>query len=603
MKSKAFLVPVLIFFGGCAAALAVSPLQRIPYEKQTDLPAGTYTMRFSLWNVSSGGTAAANMVWSETRIMTFNTANPKVSTRLGAYGSPLEEAVFQEQLWVQVDYQVHAGDPWNPIGNRNLLTMVPYAMSSIMAESGGSVRSVTAGPGLTGSGVTGDVTLGLRNGGVTAANLAEAAVTSAKIADATITSLDIAGGAVTDDKITGPIAGSKLGAHGHSGSDVTSGTISTARLNVGLAAGTVAAGNHAHNYDARYVNEGQANSITGEMISSPLNLEGIAYNGIIVAKNTGDSGRALYGVATGPSSHAVRGYASRWGDAENIGGSFAANGNGGRGVYGEAGAYGRDVINYGGHFKAAGGRGRGVLGVATGQAGYGVRGEASGDFGVGVYGHATSEDPEKAHYGGVFVAEGYRGTAVKAISNGIQGTAVMAHAMAIGVGYAGKFDGDVDVSGTLTKSGGAFKIDHPLDPENKYLYHSFVESPDMMNIYNGNVILDEVGEAWVELPDWFEALNRDFRYQLTCIGGYASVYVAEEISANRFKIGGGIPGLKISWHVTGIRKDPYAESHRVSVVQDKPDGEKGFYLHPEAYGKPREMGVGMIRNAELEAER
>ncbi|MGH9844628.1 MAG: hypothetical protein ACREEM_38400 [Blastocatellia bacterium] len=69
--------------------------------------------------------------------------------------------------------------------------------------------------------------------------------------------------------------------------------------------------------------------------------------------------------------------------------------------------------------------------------------------------------------------------------------------------------------GTLSKGGGSFKIDHPLDPENKYLYHSFVESPDMMNIYNGVVTLDETGQAEVELPDYFSALNRDFRYQFT----------------------------------------------------------------------------------------
>ena len=45
--------------------------------------------------------------------------------------------------------------------------------------------------------------------------------------------------------------------------------------------------------------------------------------------------------------------------------------------------------------------------------------------------------------------------------------------------------GNLDVTGTISKGGGTFKIDHPLDPTNKYLYHSFVESPDMMNIYNG----------------------------------------------------------------------------------------------------------------------
>jgi hypothetical protein len=44
-----------------------------------------------------------------------------------------------------------------------------------------------------------------------------------------------------------------------------------------------------------------------------------------------------------------------------------------------------------------------------------------------------------------------------------------------------------------------FRIDHPLDPANKYLNHSAVESPDMKNIYDGVVTLDADGEAVVEL--------------------------------------------------------------------------------------------------------
>jgi hypothetical protein len=135
----------------------------------------------------------------------------------------------------------------------------------------------------------------------------------------------------------------------------------------------------------------------------------------------------------------------------------------------------------------------------------------------------------------------------------------------------------------LTKGSGSFKIDHPLDPENKYLYHSLVESPDMKNIYDGVAVLDEYGEAWVELPEWFEGLNRDFRYQLTCIGGFAQVYIAEEIYLNRFKIGGGIPGMKVSWQVTGIRQDPYANTFRVPVEEAKPENERGRFLYPEVY--------------------
>ena len=115
--------------------------------------------------------------------------------------------------------------------------------------------------------------------------------------------------------------------------------------------------------------------------------------------------------------------------------------------------------------------------------------------------------------------------------------------------------GSLSVQGFIEKTGGGFKIDHPIDPANKYLNHAYVESPDMMNVYNGNVILNPDGEAIVELPEWFEALNKDFRYQLTCIGGFAPVFFAEEISNNRFKIAGGKSGMKVSWQVTGIRKD------------------------------------------------
>jgi len=160
-----------------------------------------------------------------------------------------------------------------------------------------------------------------------------------------------------------------------------------------------------------------------------------------------------------------------------------------------------------------------------------------------------------------------------------------------GTRYAGYFYGNVQVTGTLTKGGGAFKIDHPLDPDNKYLYHSFVESPDMKNIYDGTVVLDQTGEATIILPDWFEALNKDFRYQLTCIGGYAPVFISEEIAHNQFKIAGGKPGMKVSWQVTGTRHDAFAEKHRIPVEETKPDRERGKYLHPEAFGVSETLGV------------
>ncbi|HSP16789.1 MAG TPA: hypothetical protein VLV78_18730 [Thermoanaerobaculia bacterium] len=141
--------------------------------------------------------------------------------------------------------------------------------------------------------------------------------------------------------------------------------------------------------------------------------------------------------------------------------------------------------------------------------------------------------------------------------------------------------GAVTVVGTLSKGGGSFKIDHPLDPQNKYLSHSFVESPDMKNIYDGVVRLDANGEATVDLPDWFEALNEDFRYQLTAIGKPSpGIYVAEEVHDHQFRISGGSAGAKVSWQVTGIRHDAFANAHRIVVEEEKSGVERGTLLYP-----------------------
>ena len=143
--------------------------------------------------------------------------------------------------------------------------------------------------------------------------------------------------------------------------------------------------------------------------------------------------------------------------------------------------------------------------------------------------------------------------------------------------------GSLVVQGTLAKGGGSFRIDHPLAPHEKYLSHSFVESPDMMNVYNGNVTTDEDGRAVVTLPDYFAALNRDFRYQLTTIGSFARVMIAEEITENRFVIRSDAPQVRVSWQVTGIRDDAWARANRIEVETDKPAGERGRLLHPRAF--------------------
>ncbi len=206
----------------------------------------------------------------------------------------------------------------------------------------------------------------------------------------------------------------------------------------------------------------------------------------------------------------------------------------------------------------------GVFGTASNGAGYAVQGNASGSNGTGVHGVANTG----------------------ASAYGVWGVSSS--------GYAGYFTGKVNVNGALSKSSGSFKIDHPLDPSGKYLYHSFVESPDMKNVYDGNVTTDDRGFATVTLPEWFEALNSDFRYQLTVLGGgdqWVDARIAREISSNAFVIQTSAPRTKVSWQVTGVRQDAWARAHRIQVEEDKPEVERGTYLHPELFGQPEEMGV------------
>ncbi|MFT7421593.1 MAG: hypothetical protein ACI9QN_002524 [Arcticibacterium sp.] len=109
-----------------------------------------------------------------------------------------------------------------------------------------------------------------------------------------------------------------------------------------------------------------------------------------------------------------------------------------------------------------------------------------------------------------------------------------------------RLEGNLTITGSVAKVSGTFKIDHPLDPENKYLYHSFIESPDMMNVYNGNAITNKDGEVAVSLPDYFEALNMNYRYQLTAIGQFAQLIILEKVKGNQFKIKSDKPNVEIA---------------------------------------------------------
>jgi len=199
----------------------------------------------------------------------------------------------------------------------------------------------------------------------------------------------------------------------------------------------------------------------------------------------------------------------------------------------------------------------------------GVRGESSQNSGTGVLGIANTG------------AQAY----------GIWGQSTN--------GFAGHFNGNVDVVGNLSATGTkSFVIDHPLDPENKTLYHAAVESDEVLNVYSGNVRTDEDGWATVELPEWFEAINTDFRYQLTVVGRFAQAVVWEEIHDGRFVIRTNMGQVKVSWQVTARRNDPWMRQHPFEAEREKPERERGYYLTPHAFGQPEERGVEWARHPE-----
>jgi hypothetical protein len=235
-----------------------------------------------------------------------------------------------------------------------------------------------------------------------------------------------------------------------------------------------------------------------------------------------------------------------------------------------------DFYGYGGFFE---GGYRGVQGQVTASGGYVY---------TGVYGAVAGGSGSNTNYG-------VRGYAYGPGTNrGVYGYADVDDAE----DYAGYFAGPL-YSETARTGVGGFRIDHPLNPEGEYLSHSSVESPDMKNVYDGVAVLDAAGEAWVVLPAWFEALNRDYRYQLTAIGAAGpDLHIAAEISGNRFQIAGGTPGMKVSWQVTGVRQDPLAEARRIQVEEPKSARSAGKYLNPEVYGLPESAGISYVEEKE-----
>jgi hypothetical protein len=152
--------------------------------------------------------------------------------------------------------------------------------------------------------------------------------------------------------------------------------------------------------------------------------------------------------------------------------------------------------------------------------------------------------------------------------------------------------GKVVISGDATVLGvKLFTMDHPLDPANKILMHAAAESNEVINFYSGNVTTDASGKVTVQLPDYFEAINKDFRYQLTVVGTFAQAIISKEVSNNKFEIATSIPNVKVSWEVKGVRNDARMQRTPFVAVQEKPSAQKGKYWDPASHNQPESKGV------------
>lgn len=555
---------------------------------------GLYGFEFRLYDALSGGVQAGSGVTQNDVTVTDGLFTVQLD-----FGNVFDGAALYLDIGVRPGA---SGDAYTALSPRQPLTAAPYALYALNTADHDHWGETWTGGGMTGSGLsvmhtaTSGLTYGVygQNASSNGAGVAGSAVATSGSAygvyglSASTTGSGVYGYA-------NATSGANYGVYGRSASTEGSGVFGAAYDSSGTNYGVYGYSDSSAGHGVFGV-AGAATGANYGVYGRSYSTAGLGVYGMASA-DSGITG-GVYGRSNSTSGRGVFGWATAT-SGSTYGVLGQSDSPDGRGVYGLAVA--DSGAAYGLYGLSASTEGRGVYGFANAVSGttYGMYGQSNSTAGRGVYGFANAVSG---------TTYGVYGQSNSTAGTGVVGRTTAASGNTIGVygqsdsasGYAGYFNGRVHVAGTLSKAAGSFKIDHPLDPANKYLSHSFVESPDMMNVYNGNVMLDEQGEAWVDLPDWFEALNRDFRYQLTPIGGPGpNLYVAQKVQGNRFQIAGGAPDMEVSWQVTGIRQDAYANAHRIPVEEAKLEDERGLYLHPTELGQPKERGLDYQRDSAL----
>ncbi len=508
-------------------------------------PNGEYNFTFRLYESINNGSA----LWSESKKLFVKKG--LFSTNLGDQSPFGSDITFDKPYWLSI--QIENETELSP---RIALTSVGYSISSINSDTAEYAKDFNIGIGKVVKSINGiknDVSLKGSGGTTINTNGNEITISSSGGNNTGIQSINNSDSTLN---ITNP-----------NGPAVNINVQIPFKLNGSSDDYLISAVNSGYGYGIYGKSEGvgiygESNDSYGVYGHSPKGVgvlgASIDNNGIYGGSNnsvgvSGQSNNAsgIRARTYNPSSYALEAFNSSSVDDRTFG-ALASNEYGAIGQNNNSGNYGILGYNYNGVTA-------GVLGVSTGKSlnNIGVLGFTDAG-GIAIEGEALNGD------------------------------------------YAGRFYGNVDiVGGTLTYNNVRLKIDHPLDPANKYLIHSSVESPEMKNIYDGVVTTNANGSAIVDLPSYFQALNKDYCYQLTVIGQFAQAIIDSKIQNNRFIIKTDKPNVEVSWQVTGVRNDAYAKVNPMVVEQEKAANERGKYLLPELFGQPKDETINYVKPAAL----
>jgi len=499
-------------------------------------PDGTYSLTFRIYDASSGNPP----LWTEAR--TVSVKRGLLSVLLGET-TPIPESVkFDRPYWLGI--QLGSSAELSP---RTELTAVGYSFRSVRADTAQFAKEIAPG-----------------------------------------TVVRVVNG-ITDEVTLVPGSNVSINAIGN-----------TLRISAGVAGGSLrfplADTSASDEAVLALTNTGYGGAISGESKQGGIGVSGQSNYVAVSGYSTGATGvqgggptRGVYGLSdlgTGVDG----GHTLQTGTSPGVHGWSASQQAGAVGVLGEITSSSPGVFSVAvkGLNKGTDASGVGVWGEQTGS-GYGVYGVTSGTDGRGVYGVATANSG--SNYG-VYgeTTSGTGGTGVYGVARG-SGLHKGVHGeITGGIGFGVYSTGNMGASGTKP-----FRIDHPKDPTGKYLQHFSAESPDVLNMYTGNVVTDANGSATITLPDYFGEINKDPRYSLTVIsvGGtdFVQAMVVQKIQNNRFVIRTSKPATEVSWEVKAVRNDLWVRTYGAPVQVEKLGLERGKYQHPELYGMPEEMGM------------